>query len=162
MGHHDVSQICLNGHTISRSIRQSPEFARPFCTKCGEPTITNCAECNQPIPGEYHVEGIVAVGFSDPPPPSFCHACGRPYPWTQRGIASAIALAQEMEGLSESDREVLKQSLDDIQREGPGTELAAVRFKKIMAKVGMESYSSMKNIVVNVVSEAVRKTLFGA
>ena len=44
-----------------------------------------------------------------------------------------------MEELSESERATLKQSLDDIIRESPRTELAGIRFKKVMKKVGTES-----------------------
>lgn len=161
MGYHDVSQICLNGHTITRNARRSPEFTKKFCDKCGEPTITACGSCNEPIQGEYHVEGVVALGFSGPSAPNFCHACGKPYPWTERRIDSAKALADEFDDLSPDDREKLKQSLDDLYRDSPQTEVAAIRFKKIMAKVGKESYSAMKEIIVGVLSEAARKSIFG-
>ena len=99
MGYYDVSQVCLNGHTITCNARRSPEFTQAFCSKCGEATVTACPECNEPIQGEYHVEGVVALGFSDPPPPNFCHACGNPYPWTQRRLDAAKALAEEFENL---------------------------------------------------------------
>ncbi|MDR7451568.1 MAG: DUF2321 domain-containing protein [Armatimonadota bacterium] len=161
MGYYDVAQICLNGHTITRSARSSPEFTKKFCPECGEQTITTCPRCNQPIQGEYHVEGVAAIGFKDPPPPNFCHNCGEPYPWTERKIQSAKALADEFDDLSSSEREKLKQSLDDLYRDTPQTEVAAVRFKKIMAKVGKESYAAMKEIIIGVLSEAARKSIFG-
>ena len=162
MGYYDVAQICLNGHTITRSARSSPDFTKKFCPKCGEETITTCPRCNQPIQGEYHVEGVVAIGCKDPPPPKFCHNCGGPYPWTEQKIQSAKALADEFDDLTSSVREKLKQSLDDLYRDTPQTEVAAVRFKKIMAKVGKESYAAMNEIIIGVLSEAARKCIFGS
>ena len=162
MGYYDVSQICLNGHTITRAPRQSPDLTQPFCSRCGEQTVTACQECREPIQGKYHVDGVLSFGVSTPPPPNFCHACGKPYPWTQRRLDAAKDLADELEDLSNEDRERLKQSLDALQRDGPQTEVAAVRLKKIMAKVGKESYSAMKEILMGVLSEAVRKSVFGS
>jgi hypothetical protein len=60
-----------------------------------------------------------------------------------------------------SEREKLKQSLDDLYRDTPQTEVAALRFKKLMTKVGKESYSAMKEIIIGILSEAARKSLFG-
>ena len=162
MGYYDVAQVCLNGHIITRNAESAPEFRRRFCPKCGEPTITKCPHCQSPIPGEYHVEGVVVVTRHTPPPPKFCHACGAPYPWTERKIKAAKALADEMENLSPSEKKTLKQSLDELYRDTPEAEVAAVRFKRIMAKVGKESYIAMKEIMIGIVSEAVRKSLFGA
>lgn len=162
MGYYDVAQICLNGHTITRSARTSPEFTKKFCGKCGEATIAACQACNEPIQGEYHVPDVAFLGFNPPPPPSFCHACGKPYPWTQRRLDAAKALAEEFDGLSTDDRNLLKQSLDDLHHDGPQTQVAAARFKKIMSKVGKESYSAMKEIIVGVLSEAARKSVFGS
>lgn len=161
MGYHDISQVCMNGHVITRNARRSPEFTKKFCDKCGEPTIMACEACNEPIQGEYHVEGVAYLGFSDPPPPNFCHACGKPYPWTARRIDTAKALAEEFDELSKEDREKLKQSLEDLYRDSPQSEVAAVRFKKIMAKVGKESYGAMKQIVISVLSEVAKKSIFG-
>ena len=162
MGYYDVAQVCLNGHVITRNAESAPELRREFCPKCGEPTIMKCPHCQAPIPGEYHIEGVAVVRRHVPPPPKFCHACGAPYPWTERKIEAAKVLADEMENLSPSEKNELKQSLDELYRDTPKTEVAAFRFKKIMAKVGKESYTAMKEIVIGVVSEAVRKSLFGA
>lgn len=156
MGHYDVAQVCLNGHTITRTACSSPEFTKKFCPKCGEQTITACPRCKESIQGEYHAEGIVPIGFGDPPPPNFCHNCGAPYPWTQRTIQSAQALADEFDDLYPSEREKIKQSLDDLYRDTPQTEVAAVRFTKIMANVGKQSYAAMREIIIGVLSQAAR------
>ena len=59
MGSYDIAQVCLNGHLINASTQRSPEFSKKFCSRCGAPTTTTCTQCDAPIQGEYHVEGIV-------------------------------------------------------------------------------------------------------
>jgi len=83
MGHHDVQQVCLNGHQITDNFNRSPEFRKNFCTTCGEKTIHKCPECNHPIKGDYHVEGVVCVGGSTSVP-THCENCGKAYPWIER------------------------------------------------------------------------------
>jgi hypothetical protein len=63
--------------------------------------------------------------------------------------------------LSNDEKEKLKGSLDDLVRESAMTEVAGLRFKKIMKKVGKESYDGMKSILTNIASEALKKTIFG-
>ncbi|MGB3730164.1 MAG: DUF2321 domain-containing protein, partial [Thermodesulfobacteriota bacterium] len=45
--------------------------------------------------------------------------------------------------------------------EGPRTKLAETRFKKIMMKTGKESLDAMKSILIDIVSETIKKSLFG-
>ena len=53
-GRYDTAQICINGHIINSMSISKPEHNKKFCDKCGEPTITNCQNCNAPIRGYYH------------------------------------------------------------------------------------------------------------
>jgi hypothetical protein len=161
MGYHDVAQICLNGHTITRNARGSPEFTKKFCSTCGERAIMACDNCDAPIRGEYHADGVVFLSASIPAPPAFCDACGKPFPWTQRKVDAAKALAEELDELSSDEKTKLRQSIDELSSDSTQTEVAAVRFKKIMAKVGKESFAAMRKIVVDVLSEAAKKSIFG-
>jgi hypothetical protein len=161
MGYYDVAQICINGHIVTRNANRSPEFRQNHCKKCGEPTIMQCPSCETDIQGEYHVDGVFVGGFKTPPPPNFCHQCGQPYPWTERKIQAARDLADEFDELSAEDREKLKSNLDDLYKDTPQTEVAASRFKRIMSKVGKDSYSAMKSIVTDIASETIKKSLFG-
>jgi hypothetical protein len=45
--------------------------------------------------------------------------------------------------------------------ESPKTDVASSQFKQIMKKVGKESYDLLKKVVTDLVSESIRKTLFG-
>lgn len=83
MGHHDVQQVCLNGHQITDNYNRSPEFRKSFCSTCGEKTIHQCPECNYPIKGDYHVDGVIAIGGRTKVP-THCENCGKLFPWTER------------------------------------------------------------------------------
>ena len=160
MGYYDTAQVCLNGHLINDNFRGNPVHNKKHCDKCGEATITQCPSCNTPIRGEYEVEGVFAVGGSGPVP-NFCHECGKSYPWTERGLQAAKELADEFEGLAPTEREELKKSLDELVKNSPKAEVAGFRFKKLMKKEGAGSVEVMKTVISDLLSETVKKSVFG-
>lgn len=83
MGYHDTQQVCLNGHQITDNYHRSSEFRRKFCATCGAETIHKCPKCEHEIRGDYHVKGVVAIGFSTAVP-THCENCGTPFPWTEK------------------------------------------------------------------------------
>ena len=158
-GSYDLAQICLNGHVINSYARSSPGFNQKCCVKCGAATVTSCQHCKSDIRGKYNSQDAFSViGIYHTP--SFCHECGKPYPWTEMKIEAARELAQELEGLTPEEKEALTKSIDDIVSDSPRTALGATRFKKIMMKVGKEGVSALKNILVDIVSEAAKKTIW--
>ncbi len=70
----------MNGHVICDTMQRNPDRGLKFCKKCGAPTITKCPSCKGDIQGDYHVTGVVAIGFGMISAPRFCHQCGTPYP----------------------------------------------------------------------------------
>jgi hypothetical protein len=48
-------------------------------------------------------------------------------------------LVEELDGLDAEERQLLKQSLDDLVTDSPKTEVAGLRFKQLVKKVGKES-----------------------
>ena len=159
---YDVAQICLNGHVINDSVRKYPQHNRKFCDRCGVATITHCPNCNAEIPGEYHFEGeLLRLGRNkDATAPAFCANCGRPYPWTEARIRAARALAEELENISDAERAVLAESIDEIVKDTPGSALAATRFKRILSKAGKPFVDAFRDILVDVASEAVKKMIW--
>jgi hypothetical protein len=91
--------------------------------------------------------------------PRFCHECGQPYPWTEAKLAAAQELADELEGLTSEEREKLKASVVELTRDTAQTELAVVRYKKIIKKVGGAGGAALNKIVVGVATEAAKKLL---
>ena len=153
---YDVAQICINGHVINPSYSSFPQFNQKFCDTCGAPTIINCGYCNTTIRGRYHGH-ITIAEFK---PPSFCHECGKPYPWTESKLKAAKELSDEFENLTPEERETLKKSLDDIVRDTPQTPVASTRFKKIVAKAGKVAADGLRDILVDIASEAAKKIIW--
>ena len=157
--YYDVAQICENGHVANSMAHDHPDINQDHCHKCGAPTIMGCPSCQTAIRGYYHVPGIIDI--DDYAAPAFCYKCGKPFPWTDARLRAAKDLADELDDLTSDQRESLKKSLDDLVRETPSTRVAETRFKKIMRKAGTDSYEGMRSLLKDIVSETVRKTIFG-
>ncbi|MBA7707423.1 hypothetical protein ES703_116295 [subsurface metagenome] len=155
MGGYDTAQICLNGHVMT-TIFSFPESRKKYCEKCGEPTIIKCTDCETLIKGS--PAGVYGATYEVP---AYCRSCGKPYPWTKTKIAYAKELAQELEDISQEERDILSESIDDMVADTPRTTLVASRFKRIMSKVGEVAWNEMKTILVDLASETAKKTLFG-
>lgn len=155
----DTQQVCVNGHQITDGIHRRPHLGRKFCPECGKPTITQCPACNAPIPGHVHYQHAL-VAFSESVP-AFCGNRGEPYPWTKARIENFRELTDELDELTEEDRQKLNSSLDELVRESPKAEVASLRFKKILKSLSKGSYELVKKITLEIVSESVKKTIFG-
>jgi hypothetical protein len=154
---YDVMQVCRNGHKVTALLTSHPEHGKQFCSVCGAASVSKCHKCQADIQGYHHLPGLVG---GSTPVPAFCHACGSPYPWTEVRLEAARELAQELQGLSEDERQTLKTSLDDLVRDTPRTALAATRFKRVAAKAGKGAVDAFKEVLVGVISEAAKKLIW--
>ena len=119
----------------------------------------NCPECNSPIKGYYNVPGVIG-GFNYDRP-KFCDSCGKPYPWPARQPASAKELVDFTDNLTKEEKEDLKKSIDNLIKDNANTTVAQVKFKKYVGKAGTEVAKGMRDILVDIVSETVKKTIWG-
>jgi hypothetical protein len=158
ISYYTTAQICLNGHVVTRSITTGN--INKFCKECGEKVISECLECNSPIRGNLVTPGVLRT-TRDYHAPGYCFECGTPFPWTVEKLTAAKELAEILDELTEEDREALKQSLDDLVKDGPRTTVATTRFKRIISKTGPEVAIGFKDILVDVVSETVKKAIWG-
>ncbi len=158
--YYDVAQICPNGHVITSMAHDLPNHTQDHCDKCGAPTIVACPACSTAIRGYYHIPGV--LGGAEFSAPAYCYKCGEPFPWTQMALVAAQELADTLGQLSPEERSDLKESIGHLLRETPRTRVAETKFKRFMQKAGRETYDGMKSILTDVVSETVRKTIFGA
>jgi hypothetical protein len=94
-------------------------------------------------------------------PPNHCHNCGSPFPWTKAKLEAAKEHALEIEGLNESERLQLQSTFDDLAADGPRTELAVSRLKKLMKKAGQSVGSGLYKVAIDLASEAAKKGLIG-
>ena len=118
-----------------------------------------CPSCGAAIRGYYCLPGF--IGGMSYIRPAYCHSCGQPYSWTTSSMEAANELADELESLTLEEREQLKNSFPDLLSNTPKSAVAEIRFKKIIKKVGSDAYDGLKTILVDVVSETVKKSLFG-
>lgn len=153
-GEHDIAQICISGHIINSSTKKRPQFNKNFCDRCGQRSIRECQSCAEPIQGDYY--GAFAMKAA----PAFCHNCGAAYPWTESRLKAAHDLAMEIEGLTDTEKETLSGSLDDLIRDTPSTPVAATRFKKLAVKAGKEGAGALRDILVDIVSETAKKLIW--
>ncbi len=161
MSHYDVALICLNGHLITGSSQVNPEVAAKHCEKCGESTIVACPSCDAPIRGDFYkyVDDWGTGRTSLWQVPNHCHNCGKPYPWTQRKAEAVREMVDQLDGLDDDEREKLKGSIADIIADTPKSETAALRFKKAAAKVGKAGGQFLMNVIKEVATDAVRKSM---
>ena len=156
-GYYETAEVCPNGHHTTASVDTSPVHRSKYCPECGEAAFTKCRNCGGRIRGDYHVPGV--VGYWEWSPPNYCHDCGQPYPWTTLRLATAMAMADEIEKLTPQDREVLKQSLSDLGRDSPRTDLAVTRYSKLRKKMGATAASAFDKVVGALATAAVKTTL---
>jgi len=154
--YYDVAQICLNGHVINELAASQLQSNKKFCEKCGETTITTCVSCNTPIQGYYHISGT--LGVFEYKAPHFCHECGKAYPWTEIRIQSAQELVQEL-NLSSEEKEIIKQSIEDLVKDSPRTYAAAAKFNRLASKAGSGAVSMLKDALIDVLSDTAKKAL---
>jgi len=61
---------------------------------------------------------------------------------------------------SPEEKKLLETSIDDLVRHTPAATVAAVRFKSMVGKAGKTVADGFRDILVDVLSEAVKKTLW--
>jgi hypothetical protein len=161
---YDKALICVNGHLINSGADTDPGKNSAFCPKCGAATVAACSHCNEPIRGDEYDEGRKTwhgtpsnIGFRRVP--AHCHACGKPYPWIERKAEALGEMIEELDGLSDDEREKLKKSIPDIIADTPKSETAAFRFKRAITKVGQAGGKLLTDFLTNVATEAVKKAM---
>ena len=156
-GWYATALICLNGHIVTSDIETFPEKVVTHCSRCGEKTISKCPSCGAKIRGYHHTPGVVAV--YTPELPLFCWNCGSPYPWTVKKQKALNDIIDNIKKLSDSEKEELKKAVDDLVKETPYWRRAALTLKTFANKIGEENWNLMKAIIIDLLTEAVKKEL---
>ena len=129
-----------------------PEHRRKLCPSAGGAWSHRHGEH-----GDHHEEGILFY----PPyaPDAYCYKCGKPYPWTEKAINSTAACIYEDETLSQELAEKLVESLPDITAETPATNLAVLRYGKVLRSVGKLTADSIRQFVIEFGCELAKQSL---
>lgn len=145
----EPAQICLNGHPTNFHFRSQPQVSKSFCPTCGERTITQCPSCQKDIPGE---DTVVYP---------YCKYCGKPYPWAEKRIQAAKQLVHE-QGLTEVEEAEVTDSIDALVQRSPAAPLAEQRLQRFIKKAAPQVADTLKAILVDVLSESIKKTIWGS
>ena len=142
MTQYDVCQVCLNGHIRNDSIKLHPGASEDYCAQCGEKTITQCPECSVEIRGAQFIlyRSTPQLCESLNTAPAYCLNCGKPYPWTNSKIMTAIQIFAEFGNLDEEDKKTIEQDIHNIAKDMPQAELSAMRIKRIWEKYSKVGY----------------------
>lgn len=155
----DTAQICMNGHTVTYVLLESPKRAQNHCHECGAPTITTCPTCGASIRGYFHRRDIIDWTF-EYSPPNYCYECGGIFPWTEKKLAAAAEWADEL-NLSEQERTTVKEKLPDIVGNTPTAQISAFKLSKLLSKAGGVVAGIVREIAVDVASETAKRVLLG-
>lgn len=117
------AHICLKGHVQSST--GFPTASGEYCPKCGAPCISDCPECKTPIRGQ--IVGNKLMAYK---PPSYCHKCGKPYPWMRETMETARELLYHDDKLTLDDRNNLWDLLQYVMSD-PKSDLAPAKKKLI-------------------------------
>jgi hypothetical protein len=93
--------------------------------------------------------------------PAYCLNCGMAFPWTRANIEAAKELADELNELSAEERIALRNAIDDLVSDTPRTQVAIVRFKKIVPKAGKLAVEAFKKLLFDVATDVVKKQIWG-
>lgn len=148
--------ICLNGHVINK---YNANYQK-YCSKCGETTLSECSNCHAPIRGLMDVKGVVFAYEREYPLPHYCYECGFPYPWTQKILHNAVELLSLDNDLDETSKELIKDAIPELIIETPTTPIAIAKYQKGVSKAGQIVKDSLRQLLIDVLSETTKKTLF--
>jgi hypothetical protein len=160
MGHYETAQICENGHVITANYSKNSSSHQAFCDLCGIKTITVCPSCNANIRGRYKSDGVINIHSDNLPTPSFCYNCGNPYPWTKASFDATLELLELESNLSPEELAYLNENMSSLTVDTPKTKVVATKFKIALSKVGSTTASAIKDILVEIASEAAKKIIF--
>lgn len=145
--------ICNNGHVASTFVYDYI----PYCEKCGEKTISDCLKCGTGIRG---VPDTLNFPIHDYKAPSYCFSCGQAFPWTETLIKNAVKLISLDDNLSDEHKDIIKNALPDLIVEKPTSPVATAKYKKFIPGAAKYIQDGLKNLLVDVVSETVKKSLW--
>lgn len=152
--YHDAS-ICLNGHVVDKYNSN----VQKYCHECGKEVISICPSCETRIRGLVDLKGNF-IGYIPYDPPSYCYNCSDPFPWIKKIIDNAVELIALDDNLSDEYKEIIKNALPDIIVETPTTPVAVAKYKKHMKSASGYIKDTMYNLLVDVLSDTVKTSIF--
>lgn len=145
---YETAQICEDGHVITIHAKGEPATRRESCPKCGKPTFTACPSCGAFIPGcehDYytiktncdtdHVVSLFDCCTKSYEVPKYCHGCGKPYPWLAGYIDEFNLLLEDIDNISDEQKEILKKSFPNLLSDNVHYASSALEFAPLLNKL---------------------------
>lgn len=148
--------ICLNGHIISKYNSN----AQKYCTKCGAETYSFCSKCTSPIRGLFEPSNVYLMGERPLSLPYYCHECGAPYPWTEKILENAVELLALDDELDDASKALIKNAIPDLIVDTPTTPIAIASYRKGISSAGQILKDSLRQLLIDIISETAKKVLF--
>jgi hypothetical protein len=137
------AQICTQGDV--QSADGTPFDPMGHCPKCGSKCINKCLHCEAPIRGRVHARALSYQA------PSFCHRCGKAYPWMDDKLRTARDLMLHDDKLTYEER---RENWDLLQyvMSNPNGELAKAKSTLLMIKI-QKAAEPIKEFVTDVLAK---------
>lgn len=158
-GYHQAL-VCLNGHLINEDADVNPAKNCKACPKCGADTLSECSACGKSIRGAYWESNGYFIESDCCRLANFCHACGKPYPWTERKQEALKELLNEVIE-QEAERLKLVESIPDIITETPRSDLAVFRFQRALSKLSGYAHKTLRDMIVSTAASVVANKITG-
>ncbi len=164
--------VCEYGHLISGDCSTLANSPTPYCPQCGKPCISTCPSCGAPIRGDCYKrlpiyrrscsssfwddssachtrepEGFKGNTIAQCVVPSYCHACGSPYPWTESLIHEAENLVDLMDELTPEQKSALKECFPSLISDMPTTSRHSLIAAKILQSASTIAKTALQNLL---------------
>jgi hypothetical protein len=90
--------------------------------------------------------------------PAHCSSCGKAFPWTRLAVTAAGEYAAEVK--LEIDQNELADIIEHLIHDTPKTTISVSRMKRALEKAGPIVAEGFRKILVDVIAETAKKTLF--
>lgn len=92
--------------------------------------------------------------------PFYCYHCGKPYPWTQKILDSAIELLSLDEDLDSDTKSIIKNAIPNLLVETPETPIATAKYRSAIGKAGQILKGSLYQLLVDCITESAKKVIY--
>jgi hypothetical protein len=149
---YDSAAVCRRGHTFTAHLEKGVDIPE-YCVTCGAAIITECPECDNRIRGSAtNIQG----GYS---PPDFCDHCGVPFPWiTREGCLYQLQNLLDKTDLDPATRLKVREELEALSQTALSEEEERQHWQQVKT-LAPALWDAGQKILVNVVSEAIKKSL---
>jgi hypothetical protein len=160
-----IQQVCENGHQITgcykvdmlTSMLNTKKEPKEFCESCGAATLIACPSCDTKIQGDKLKDNYGKRDtLKHSVVPSYCLNCGKPYPWTENKIVTAIQMFAEFGDLNDEEKKTIKEDINNIAKDIPQARLSAMRLKPICQRYGKVAYDVLMEFASKTTAEILK------